>query len=563
MSVAHPDPARPPKAATCRRRAFVFVGLAILAVYWPVVTFDFVRWDDDINVTQNRLLTEAWTAETWREVFGTGVALRFKPLHWLVAKGVSEVAGFQPMAWHGLGLALHLLTAWALFAVLRSVVRQLYTQLTEMRIVGVATGTTLFWALHPLRAEPVAWVTGSTYPLTGLCFVLSFWCYWRAYFPGNEQPGAARRGPRLVGAWLLAVAGYASYPVGLTFGLWLVLADLWLLRGRAAPEQAFSLGSPLWRRWFAKVAAFNAPAGLALMLTAWGRFTSPGIFTAAPTLGEFHLWDRVVMALASFAALLGRVVWPFGLTPNQAALPSDGEGRVLVLGLAAIAAAGLAGVLLQPRLRRRAPLQLLCWGSLALSLPCLGLTERPVWPVDRYSYLVHLFLIGGLGVWLGAKVAATQRLWVIGVVVILLLAGKTSQQLTIWQDSDTLFSSMESHQAFNKNFRQAGHVYVLWGRHAATQSRPADAARHFNRAQEVYLNGIKRALERSDFQEAFDLSTHIEQHFALTPVMRRERGAWLLQLGRVGAARIELGAAQRELPDDTRTRDLLRAITER
>lgn len=538
--------------------AGVIVAAAVLAVYWPVLTFDFVRWDDDISVTQNPLFTEAWTGESWKWVWGTDIALRFKPLHWLVFKAVRETAGFHPAAWHGIGLTLHLLTALALLTVSRQMLGWHYPNLAERRVVIAATVTTLLWALHPLRAEPVAWVTGSTYPLTAWCLVNSFAFYWKAHAPKE----AVKKRRWLVASWVLAVAGYASYPVGLTYGLWLVLVDLWLLRGLAAPEQSFSPGSVQWRRWLGKVAAFNLPALLALAPTAWGRFTGPGIFTEAPGLMEISLWERTVMALASFGALFGRLVWPFGLTPNQAPLISSGGVTVFIFGLAAVTAVTLAAVVLQPRLRRCRPLQLAVWGSLLLALPCLGLTERPVWPVDRYSYLVHLVPVVVLGGWLGARIAGDNRLLAAATAAVLLLAGATATQLPIWRDSDTLFGSMEKHPAFADNIRQAGHVYVLWGRHAATQARAADAAHRFNQAQEAYLCGIKRALAKEDFQEAFDLSTHLEHHFTLTPVMRRERGAWLLKLRRTAEARAELEEALRELPGDPRLSELLQSISD-
>jgi hypothetical protein len=39
--------------------------------------------------------------------------------------------------------------------------------------------------------------------------------------------------------------------------------------------------------------------------------------------------------------------------------------------------------------------------------------------------------------------------------------------------------------------------------------------------------------------------------------MRRERGAWLIKLGRLHEARRDLQAAQADMPEDVRTRELL------
>ena len=130
-------------------------------------------------------------------------------------------------------------------------------------------------------------------------------------------------------------------------------------------------------------------------------------------------------------------------------------------------------------------------------------------------------------------------------------------QLGIWRDSETLFTHMESHPGFTANPRQQGHIYILWARFEATRHRPARAAELFNRAQDIYLRQIQLALQRADYAEALSYLSHEEHHFGLTPVLRREQGAWLLALGRVDEARAALRQAQAALPDDARVRQLL------
>jgi hypothetical protein len=44
--------------------------------------------------------------------------------------------------------------------------------------------------------------------------------------------------------------------------------------------------------------------------------------------------------------------------------------------------------------------------------------------------------------------------------------------------------------------------------------------------------------------------------------MRRERGAWLIKLGRLHEARRDLQAAQADMPEDARTRELLVALND-
>lgn len=525
-------------------------------VFSAVVGFDFVRWDDDINVTQNPLLTASWSWALVGQLFDGDQALRFKPLHWLGFRGVYAAFGFEPAAWHAFGLALHAAATVLFFAVLRRVF-----QLTAWGKKDLAASDwaafagAALWAVHPLRAEVVAWVTASPYSLTAVMLLASFLCYLKA------AEGPAHSARWLGAAWGLAVLAYASYPVGLTYALWLMAVDRWLLPRADASDATKRIN---WV-WWGKHAAFLAPAVLALGVTVWSRFTTPGVFTAAPDVAAVGLMPRVSMALASLVYFFQVLVWPVELTPNMPPLGENNGAALQVAAYAAIAAALL--VVFAWRRRQRPAWALVGLGLAGLALPCLGWTERPTWPVDRYSYLVHLVLIGGLvgglGSWVGGQ-KVRRSVAVIGVVAVGLLWSLAAvRQTAIWRDSPTLFAHMERHPHFSDSPRQQGHIYVLWGRYEATQGHRERAAELFNAAQGVYFSAIKGAVAQANYGEALALSTHLAHFFTLTPVMRRERGAWLVQLGRKAEARAELRAVAPELPGDARVTQLLAAAEAR
>ena len=113
---------------------------------------------------------------------------------------------------------------------------------------GALLGAAL-WAVHPLRAEAVAWATASAYPLTAVGLLASFACYLKA------QTDLALYRCWLVLAWVFAVAAYGSYPVGATYGLWLMAADRWLL---SAVPSTGRPGKLSWNwTWVAKHAWFS------------------------------------------------------------------------------------------------------------------------------------------------------------------------------------------------------------------------------------------------------------------------------------------------------------------
>lgn len=547
------DQTRAPASLTPSFRLGALGLLALVgAVFHAVPGFAFVRWDDDINVTQNPLLTAPWSWSLVGQLLDGDQALRFKPLHWLCFRVLHAGFGFEPAAWHAFGLALHAAAAVLFYAVLRRVFALTAWGGNNPAAGGwAALAGAAWWAVHPLRAEVVAWVTASPYALTAVLLLASFLCYLKA----AEKTGRAARW--LGASWALAVLAYASYPVGLTYGLWLMAVDRWLLPPAGADGGAKRVRID-WA-WWGKHAAFLAPAVLALGVTVWSRFTAPGVFTAAPDVAAVGLLPRVTMALASLGYFFQVLVWPVNLTPNLAPLGANGAAALQVAAYAVIAAVALA--VLAWRRRRQPRWALVGLGLAGLALPCLGWTERPTWPVDRYSYLVHLVLVGGVvgGLWGWAGAQKPRRLAVgAGVIVVgLLWAVAAGRQATIWRDSPALFAHMERHPQFADNPRQQGHIYVLWGRYEATLGHRERAAELFNAAQGVYFSAIKGAVARANYGEALALSTHLAHFFTLTPVMRRERGAWLLQLGRKEEARAELRAVAPELAGDARLAELL------
>jgi hypothetical protein len=525
------------------------------ALFWPVLEFDFVGWDDDISVTQNPLLTQPWSWSLVAGLFDGSTAMRFKPLHWLAFRGIYSLFGLNPVAWHAFGLLLHVLATVLFFSVLRVVLRRLFSDEAGRGVEVAAWLGAALWAVHPLRVEPVAWVTGSTYPLTAFFLLGSF----LGYLWAHEPVGKIQRG-WMVLSWMLAVAAYASYPVGVTYGLWLIAADAGLLR--IAPTRPWRLfDSEVWR-WWLKQTAFIAPAALAVGVTLWTRVMAPGIFNEAPPSSVVAVADRLLMGAATLTLFVNKFLWPAGLTPNVPALEHSVWTDAALMCAAAMAVVVLGGLILA---RKRWPVACSVGGGfVGLSLPCLGLTEYPVLPVDRYSHLVDLVLAGvvaGVGLMaLRRFVPAGLSVVVGGFVIFAILAGMMiSSRLLLpgWRNTDSLFSRMEQHADFKKNPRQQAHIYRLWGRHAFSEDRVAEVKWRLAQAFGVYREGIGEALRSGDFAQAISLSRSMEANLQITPVQKRERAYWLMQTGRWEEARHDLTAAAEAMPGDSRTQELL------
>ena len=529
----------------------LLLALLVGGVFSPVLGFDFLRWDDDISVTQNELVQAEWSAELIGQWFRSDQAMRFKPVHWLAGWMLYQQFELNPTAWHAFNLMLHGAVAVGFFLLIRQMLTRWNPTGSASWIAIVAWLTAAGWALHPLRVEPVAWVTGSTYPMATGWLLLSFSLYLRAHPEGGGTEGRGW----LLGSWLTAVLAYGTYPVTVTYGLFLLMVDGVGLR--CIPRWR----TAAFRRWSMKIAAFLIPAGVALSATVWVRYFDAGIFVAAPNLESVAWSDRALMALAAAGALAGRMIWWFDLTPNVPPMESSASNVWALVALAS-AVVVLSALTWMNRARLRwAPLVWFGFGVLAL--PCLGLTERATWPVDRYSYLSHLVLMAGLAgvlvrfcrrprVQLGGAVTAGAA--VFG------LAVASARQLPMWADSPTFFTALTAHSAFGENVRQDGHILLLWSRYEGGREDVDRMNELREQAMQTYLSGIRAALNEADYAEAVQLMSHIEHHFSATAEMHREKAAWLMALGRYQEAEQALAVSLQMKPEDVRAADLLREI---
>ncbi|HEX2860926.1 MAG TPA: hypothetical protein VHN79_04770 [Lacunisphaera sp.] len=532
-------------------RPALTLGLLVAVVFGPAVGFDFVRWDDPVNVTHNPLLTEPWSVDLLARLVNGDTALRFKPLPWLLYRGLYAGFGFNPMAWHTASLVLHLAAALVLRLVLRDLLARLYPTTAVATRDWLAWCGAALWAVHPAHVEPACWVTATPYPLMVFFLAGSFRFYLRAMDPA--QPAQARA--NLWRAWWLALAAYATYPVAATYGLWLMAADVWIFR--TAPEN--------WRerremgRWLARHAAFLLPAVIGVMITLKSSSATPWLYLAPPTLAEVDLAVRLKMNAALLSSVWTNLLWPFGQTPNNAILPSWRIDGALIPVMASLAVLALAAVWF---LRRRCPrLAGVLFGSTLLALPVLGFGQWPHWAVaDRHAYLAHMILTGGLVAGLaalpffsGPKARGTP--WLMIALAGLALLGRN--QVMIWRDTDTLFRYVEAQPAFSWNPAQQGYIYQLWAAHAEEQGRTNEARTRNGQARRALQEGSLLAAEHGAFGEAVEISRLLEQSFGLPPQLRRERARWLLGLGRFTEAGHDLRRTAAEMPDDQETRTLV------
>jgi Flp pilus assembly protein TadD len=414
-----------PPAPSLRGRLLVPGAVAALAflAFAPSLPGGFLNWDD-----------RAFLLETteWREPGPGSVAWAFttfhvghwQPLTWLSFTLNHALGGLDPLGYRLGNLLLHAAGAVLFHGIL---LRLWPLVLPSAGATGprerIAAGLgALLFAVHPLRAESVAWITERRNVLAAALLLAAL----LAWLHGvrADLPDRARGRWRLLAVALHALSLLAA-AWGVTFPLVLLVLDLWPLR-------RFSRGALLEKAPFLLLAS---AAGVLALLAQEGT----GALLGAEALGPL---DRGAVALYGLGWYARKTLLPTGLAPlHELPLPFDPAAPAFLLsaGLVLLAAALLV------LLRRRRPGWLAAGALYAiLPLPVLGLFQSgPQLVADRYSYLCCLPLAGLAGAGVLAALRRGPRAGAGAALLALSVAGVlfalTLGQAALWTDSRALW----------------------------------------------------------------------------------------------------------------------------
>jgi Flp pilus assembly protein TadD len=318
-----------------------------------------------------------------------------------------QLFGVNP-AWHHFSsVVIHALATIALFFALDSLTGKIWR---SAFVAGV-------FAIHPLRAESVAWIAERKDVLSGLFFALTLlaWCNY------------ARRKSvaRYLIALLAAALGVLSKPMLVTIPFVLLLIDYWPLN-RFQNEKVISL--VIEKIPFALFAVFSAAA---TVLAQHGQIDTFG----------FSLSLRLENAIVSYVIYLRQLIWPVDLAVLYPHQETFFPLRVIA-GCAALLI-GLSAIVIV--FRRRFPFLFTGWfWFVGMLVPVIGIVQvGRQGHADRYTYL-PLIGIPIAFVWLVAELTVRWRFRkqigaLVSAVVIIALSACAYHQTTFWRNADSLW----------------------------------------------------------------------------------------------------------------------------
>ncbi len=155
-----------------------------MILYWPVQSFDFVNFDDDVYVTDNRQVQDGLSMQGLKWSFTTFHAGNWHPLTWISHMADFEVYGFNAGGHHWTSVLIHTASALLLFLVLSVMTHSLWAS---------ALVAALF-AIHPLHVESVAWVAERKDVLSGFFWILTMGAYAHYVKASHHQTLSSRAG---------------------------------------------------------------------------------------------------------------------------------------------------------------------------------------------------------------------------------------------------------------------------------------------------------------------------------------------------------------------------------
>lgn len=500
---------------TRRRMPWLIVCAALL--YAPCLVNGFTNWDDPL-ITQNAHLADA-SLKGLAAIFLDTKDRIYTPLVSLTFWIQMRLFGGRPAPMHAVNLAVHLLNVVLVYALIA-------------RLTGkdrVAFFTALFFAIHPMLAESVVWISARKDLLVAFFSLNAM----RSYAVFAERGDAKSR--RL--SFMFFLLALLSKPSGVVLPLSLMLIDIWFGRRTLRELVRQKLD-------FLAVALLHGAASTSFFL----YYSPAGMLSDR---GAFALAGNMARSAWFYA---GKLVWPSGLS---ALYPN--EFPVSVVWGCALAALVAVGAFKNRKAGARYwVMPGLFLVNLFPALPLSAFTDLYA-VADRYVYLASIGLF-----WVWADVVdglinlRVSLVWVLVAVQAVGLSFVTHQRLGAWKDSVSLWSDvvLKYPDSVPAGYVNLGTAYGMRGeldRAIAMHTRavalaPSLPYAYHNRAN-ARIQKKEWAPALADLNKAIELKPDYAEAYASRSVVHAKQG-------RLSDALVDLDAALFLRPDFSDAEDL-------
>ena len=170
--------------AFSERVVAVIVCALLVVIVWIVfgqtLRHEFVNYDDDQYVYENPMVANGLSFRGVEWAFTHAHAQNWHPLTTVSHMLDCQLYGLQPWGHHLTNVLLHALAAIFLFLALRRLSGAFWPSAMVAAV----------FAIHPLRAGSIAWISERKDVLSGVFFMLTLWAYARYVRSNGSSPAA-------------------------------------------------------------------------------------------------------------------------------------------------------------------------------------------------------------------------------------------------------------------------------------------------------------------------------------------------------------------------------------
>jgi hypothetical protein len=408
--------------------AIISLALAIFtfAIFSPALRNGFVNWDDNFYVTGNPHVNSGLTWEGLRWAL-TIDPIQWHPLTWLSLQLDWQVFRGEAWGFHFVNILFHVANSVILLLILHSFTGRLWPSVL----------TALFFAVHPLQVQSVAWITERKNVLATFFWLLTMASYLRYI----HRPSVIRYAFvfMAMGLGLLAKSTVVALP------LVLLLLDFWPLNRCPFLIRIIDAAQPGKSEWQVDVRwpviIEKLPLIVLAIVASYLTYENRELHRFVVSTDKLPMSYRMGYSMIYYCQYLSKVFWPVDLScfyPHERTVPPSWQ----VLGALNLLALVTSVAIWQSP---RRPYLLVGWLWFMVTLaPTIGIVQ-----VGEQSIADHFIYIPVIGVfimlaWFACELATWQRVIKLLLVPALAVAAiacavLSNRQTRIWHDSISLW----------------------------------------------------------------------------------------------------------------------------
>lgn len=393
------------------RKTIWFQGVLVFAitaiVFFPVVRGEFLNWDDNVLFLEN-FHFRGFSVDHLKWMSTTFFYGHWQPVSWFSYALDYELWGMNPHGWHLANWLLHATNGVLVFFLCLQFVKHPASG-SGCRAAGLAA---LFYALHPLRVEPVAWLATRGYLLSGTFCLLTVLFYLNA----------ARRKRYPYAALFFFTLAALTKGICMMLPFVLLLLDWNPLRRIRSIRKAVVCGVE------------KIPFFMLSLLTGITAFFAKQTAGGMADVERYGLGERVVQAVYGAWFYVFQSVSPRQLSPLYSK-PPDLAGMIFSFLLT-----GFFAALLFVFRKKKRTVGMVAAASVLLIVPMLGITQSGSQLfADRFTYLAAVPFSVLIVLFLVRMYYFRRLIFVSGSVLLVLFGIQSTTWCCSWQESLSLW----------------------------------------------------------------------------------------------------------------------------